>query len=474
MKKFPCWYKNELIIILKMKIRARLGLVTGDGAWQENREYKYKLVSKIFVRLPGGDDQHGHISNVHLTIRPQARGMLLAQITQAGYAAVDDQESKEERSGESFAYYAHQQPKSGMKDALDATMRKPFIIQMRNGAVHSLSVDNAMTTEQVNQLKFIVSQFQVDTKGQLAQNREGNHLPNANSNNGLYVVMEPTVTGECETTYDVSPLPDYLAKSQQDSIPMPQLVGDGHIIKIVKTKNHDKCEEKTRYLTDFAGNMNDENRMYGIKGVSEISQIFVTGTLNNYTIQSVATARHGNGLSEYIYLELESVDTINSARMLNLRRSSNNYKNINSLVHKEVSHMQQSRNGETELTDRQVARAAQLRSVSRSLSRSESSTVDKWSGCWTAFVGRESICKNEFSAEWTPVGGTCCGLFCAGINALCRRSYPGCEATVCYSAFISHEAQCASQFGDRLPVASGGFTDCAPGFWATRCCPKSN
>lgn len=189
---------------------------------------------------------------------------------------------------------------------------KPFKIQLKNGVIRSLSVDKSMTNDEMNQLKGILSQIQIDTKGQNVIKCKYNHLPSSNGVNAVYKTMEETVTGKCETSYELGPVPSYLANTQTSWVPMPHLnqhrsgnsgnagnsgnngngnngnnngnnnnnnYGSGYngnneqYYEIVKTKNYSNCEQRMGYHFGING-MNEwkpnTNQMGDFFSVSKI------------------------------------------------------------------------------------------------------------------------------------------------------------------------------------------------------------
>jgi hypothetical protein len=125
---------------------------------------------------------------------------------------------------------------------------KPFEIQLRKGAVSSLSISKDLPVWEVNILKSIASQFQVDTQGKnlMKQYKEYKNQP-ANLVQTVFKTMEDTVNGECETMYDVSPLPEWVMQYKPELVPMPNLKSNGEIIDIVKTKNFSNCDQRVGY-----------------------------------------------------------------------------------------------------------------------------------------------------------------------------------------------------------------------------------
>lgn len=255
-------------------------------------------MAKTSFKPSGPNKQNGAISYINLTIRPQSSNVLIAEITQSGYTKVHQKQYDVQ----------HSNLNEGLSEFSDIPLNKPFKIYLRNGAIHSLSVDSTMTNDQINALKGVVSQFQVDTKAQNVMDSDDNHLPERNGN-AFYKTMEPTSYGECETIYNITALPEHLKQSNK-WVSLPDLAGKGELIQVVKTKNYENCNERNRHLSNLIG-QKDNTVM-----VSQNSRIIISGSLTDYTIQSAVITNKVENLEEYIYLTLKSVE-----------QSNNNYEN---------------------------------------------------------------------------------------------------------------------------------------------------
>lgn len=309
-----------------------VGFVAGDGgAWEQNKEYTYKLVAKTFKLLPKSNNNQlvGVISRAQLSIRPQSNDLLIGRITRAEYGKVNQQNAEE----------------NGHSELNDRKLEQPFMIHLENGVIRSLSVDKSITNYEINQLKVIVSQFQVDTNAQNQIQFSDNQLPDkdGNRNNAVYKTMEPLVTGNCETVYDISPIPAYLIKSHPEWVPLPEVnVVAGEFIQIVKSRSYNNCHETSDYHLDLAGR-NDLNT----NGIGrnefhliENRRIVISGSLDRYTIQSSVTVnkvingRYDNGpvLTDYVNVTLESVENITNRLQLSTENLMN-LKNIGNLVY---------------------------------------------------------------------------------------------------------------------------------------------
>ncbi|XP_037047593.1 vitellogenin-3-like [Bradysia coprophila] len=290
-----------------------IGLVAGEGAWKHDHEYKYRFVYKTFLKEPTSKIL-GFVSSVGLTIHPQTDRVLIGRITDASSKILTHDQTPDER--DSVPTFV--------------PIGKQFKFFLKNGVIDSLSVDRTLTTTEINRMKLIVSQFQVDTKAENVIESMNNHLPDANTNNALYTTMETTVSGTCETSYDISRLPEYLAYANYGSIASLSryAVGDD-VIEIKKHINTKNCEELTG--TDFMDIVSKKNDRDSI--VSRDTRIIITGSLDKYIIHSSEYYNQMLDINNYVYLSLESLKRTNDNSDYTYGTQSDNMLNIGNLVY---------------------------------------------------------------------------------------------------------------------------------------------
>lgn len=292
---------------------ALAGLVAVHGDWDKNKVYKYEVKVKAF-KYPDQwrNDPSGLYSRHHLTLRPYSDDVVIGQITQAEFVKGKPQRDNQDDSRSDNQDYADADDGS-----FNATpLSKPFKINLRNGVIQSLGVHNSMTTFEVNQLRLIVNQFQVDRNGQNVNSRSENRLPQAGSNAAFYKTMESNEN--CETVYDISPIPDYLAKSHPDWIPMPEInESNGEYIEIVKTKNSADCNGRRNVLSAASNYLSENGVSESDLSIVEKQRIVVSGSVHRFTIQSAISAiklMHNRNrdiplISVYVNATLESVES---------------------------------------------------------------------------------------------------------------------------------------------------------------------
>ncbi|XP_037037663.1 vitellogenin-1-like [Bradysia coprophila] len=379
-------------------ILVSIGLVAaGNSAWKEGKEYQYKL--RIYTK---NNKEAGTAAQARLTIEPQSDSFLIGKISKAVYGKTNE------------PFPGDGADLSGIMPKYDEWKLngQRFKIHFDNGMIRSISVDSSLTSNEMNQLKAIVSQLQINTKKP--------------ENNVSYKVMEPSVFGNCETSYEISPLPNYehpaLAREEED------------LIQIEKTRN---CVDEMKASRNPAAR----------------TRIVISGNLNEYTIQSVYSTSPAMGFFEHMGITLESVrESENFGEML--LEDSN-------LIPQGI-----------QLTTSPVVTPGpeNVGSCEPAPNAEEQITPT----CWTGFVDVDAQCKNDFDAQWTTVGGAgCCGFLCLGQRQRCRKSFPGCVETVCYAAAQPAASACNDQYkGGDYPIPCGGSTNCAPGWRRVRCCPK--
>ncbi|KAG4068824.1 hypothetical protein HA402_004972 [Bradysia odoriphaga] len=374
-------------------ILVSIGLVAaGNSAWKEGKEYQYKL--RIYTK---NNKEAGTAAQARLTIEPQSDSLLIGKIGNAIYGKTNE------------AFPGDGSDLSRIIPEYDEWKLngQQFKIHLEDGMIRSISVNSSLTSIEINQLKAIVSQLQINT--------------NKPENNVSYKVMEPSVFGNCETSYDISTLPNYehpaLAKGVED------------FIQIEKTRN---CVDQMKVSSNPAAR----------------SRIVISGDLNEYTIQSVYATSPAMDFFEHLGITLESV------------RESENF-------------------GEMLLEDTSLIRQGIQFTMNRpenvgSCEPAANAEEQVTPTCWTGFVDPDAQCKNDFDAQWTTVGGAgCCGVFCLGQRQRCRKSFPGCVETVCYAAAQSAASACKGQYsGGDYPIPCGSSANCAPGWRRVRCCPK--
>jgi len=219
-----------------------------------------------------------------LNVRPRDRNTLQMRLDDAQFARINrqlDQGWDSEISSSELSY----QP---MKIS-----NKPFEVQLKNGAMRSISFPAKTNNDEANMIKGIVSQLQIDTQAQNLIKCQHNQMPEKSNVNGVYKTMEPTVTGKCETVYDISPIPEHHVARNPEWVPLPKLKREkDQYIEVVKSTNYSNCDDNLGFhygITQMSNQKPGSNKMGEWLARSNVQRAVLTGTLQNYTIQSSVT-----------------------------------------------------------------------------------------------------------------------------------------------------------------------------------------
>lgn len=135
---------------------------------------------------------------------------------------------------------------------------KPFEIVVKKGIIRELLVDKDVSIWELNLLKGIVSQLQVDTQGENALHDHSTQESRDEQYFASFETMEDTVGGNCEVLYDISPLSP---KDLFNSLELAPMIHDKRIedqvqlIDVRKTKNYNNCNEQRGYYFGLSSRM---------------------------------------------------------------------------------------------------------------------------------------------------------------------------------------------------------------------------
>lgn len=221
-----------------------VGSVIADHhhAWETGNEYHFLMQSRTLTALNELAAQYsGILMKGGLTVQVKSSDTLQAVVSNTQYAPVHEILS-ECWDSEIVDLEFQELSLSG----------KPFEIKLKNGLIRDVLIDQDVPTWEVNLLKSMISQLQIDTQGENMITSRVTQVPF-----GTFKVMEDSVGGKCEVLYDIRSLPE------DELVPLPNLLKDGHYIDITKTKNYTRCEQRMAYNSGIFG------KMYGKPGFNE-------------------------------------------------------------------------------------------------------------------------------------------------------------------------------------------------------------
>ncbi|XP_076672909.1 vitellogenin [Andrena cerasifolii] len=284
------WLSTAFNMWLPLTLLVLAGTVSANDfqhGWKVGSEYTYLVRSRTLTSLDKLSDQYsGIVLKGLLTVQAKDPSTLVAKVSKGEYAKI------------------HMKLPNGWDSQISDQMlelrelpitEKPFEIKVKHGVIRDLIVDKSIPTWEVNLLKSIVSQLQVDTQGENAIRDRSVQVPDDDESYGTFKAMEDSVGGKCEVLYDITPLPDHMVHAKPELVPMPHLKGEGQHLDIIKTKNFNKCDQRMAYHFGITGHTDWEARTKEngkLLSKSSSSRIIISGKLKHFAIQSSVTTTH--------------------------------------------------------------------------------------------------------------------------------------------------------------------------------------
>ncbi|EGI60934.1 Vitellogenin-1, partial [Acromyrmex echinatior] len=295
-----------------------------NHAWETGNEYHYLIKSRTLTGLDGLAEQYsGIFMRGKFTIQVKLSDTLQAVVSEMQYASVN--EILSDISDEITNHEFRKLSISG----------KSFEIKLKRGIIRDMLIDQNVPTWEVNLLKSIASQLQIDTEGENAI-ASRTIVPNDNQSFSEFKVMEDSVGGKCEVLYSISSV-----KGDNLSISLPHLHKDAQQFIITKTKNYSRCEQRVAYHSGIISKMNwKPGSNDGFLSRSSSNNIIISGNLKRFTIQSsmmtnqmlINSNKFNNTYSGAVYSGMNlTLDRMN--RISNPMPVSNNLMSTGNLVY---------------------------------------------------------------------------------------------------------------------------------------------
>jgi len=218
-----------------------VGAVIADHqyAWETGNEYHFRIESRTLTVLDKlAKEYSGIFIKGHFTVQVISSDTLQAVVSETQYASMNITLSN---IWDKITDLEFQEL---------SLSRKSFEIKLKNGVIQDVLVDQDVPTWEVNLLKSIVSQLQIDIQRENVIASTSTEMPNDNQPFGTFKVMEDSVGGKCEVLYNITSVSEYFP-----SVSLPHRK-DNLTFAITKTKNYTKCEQQMAYHSGITGKMN--------------------------------------------------------------------------------------------------------------------------------------------------------------------------------------------------------------------------
>lgn len=221
-----------------------MAIVTGapghGHAWETGHEYEYLVQSRTVTGLDKLKEQYTGL---------QIKAKLIVQVTSSQTLQVKLSNTQYARLHTTLV----DGPSTELPDQMleyqqiPKLLGKPFEVTTKHGMIRDLLVERDTSICEINLLKSVMSQLQIDTQGENAVKIKSAQIPIDENSTLIFRAMEDSVCGRCEVLYEIIPLPQDAYQEMPDKIPLPNLRGDGYYYDVRKMKNYEKCHHRQIY-----------------------------------------------------------------------------------------------------------------------------------------------------------------------------------------------------------------------------------
>lgn len=237
-------------------------MADNNYAWETGNEYQFLIRSRTLTALDNlAPEFSGIVMKGILTVQVRSPDTLQAKVSQPIYASVE--KLLLERWDSTI-------PDSMLTLVKLPLSEKPFTIKIKHGVIRDLLVDKTVPIWELNLLKSIVSQLQIDTQGENAITNKSQIFEDEQPF-AMFKTMEDSVGGKCEVHYDITPLPKNVLLNSPELASLLNHHSDNYL-EITKTKNYNRCEQQMGYHFNMNGKKSwksESNSNDGFLSVSE-------------------------------------------------------------------------------------------------------------------------------------------------------------------------------------------------------------
>merc|ERR1711970_403030 len=231
-----------------------LGAVASEPLFRPGKEYEYDYQGKLLSGIPVLDSQFAGL---------MIEGKIILQTlgTETYKLALKDvkySKFNEKLTGSTeYRNWRHLITPEGQQipSEFETILKTPIEFSMTNGVISEIKVSRTEPTWAINLKKSLISLIKIQTptgEHDLTQNS----IVRSSSITSLppvWKVMEEGIDGKCETLYDIAELPEYMLQELAPGLIEIEKCEGKKIFQILKTRNVDKCVERSVYRVGQPG-----------------------------------------------------------------------------------------------------------------------------------------------------------------------------------------------------------------------------
>lgn len=218
-----------------------VGLTMAEYGFVTKKEYVYDYNMKLVTAIPGLKNQgSGMALHAQLVIQTISASSYMCQLKNPQIA--NYQNTKVPLPWEQVPE-PHYSP---VPSKYTNFVESPFVVEVSHGTVRRIELGSADPEWIANMKKAVVSLIQVNMKQQSSVHnafinrlRAPTQKPEAH-----FHVREEGIAGDCDTIYEVVPVPQFMKVREMSKLKAPQLVpNSAKLFKVIKTKNFEDCKK---------------------------------------------------------------------------------------------------------------------------------------------------------------------------------------------------------------------------------------
>jgi len=226
-----------------------LGAVASEPLFHSGKEYEFDYHGKIVNGIPQLNSQYAGLT-IQAKVILQAKGSQTYKLAVKNVRSTKFNEKFTGPESQGWENWRQLRTPEGQQipSELSSMLEQPIEFSMVNGEVRHVQVSEHEPEWSVNFKKSLVSLIKVHTPS--GQDLSINSIRSTSSGElpSTWKVMEQGIDGECENTYEVMELPEYML---QEVAPVlleeNEKCQGGKFVQIIKTRDVNKCVERTAF-----------------------------------------------------------------------------------------------------------------------------------------------------------------------------------------------------------------------------------
>jgi len=263
--------------------------------WQSGKEHTFEYSGRMLTGIPGLAPQYSGIG-IKAVVALQVKSLddLRLTLRNVQFTKVNTELTAPVNSGvEGFNWRNLVLPAFEPVTAeLKTLLETPVVFSVRDGEIKSLIVSGSELEWSLNFKKALVVLFQTKMERSALDLELNTISKESYETKNFWKVLEQTIEGICEVTYQINELPEYMVKERIEMFPKMEECKTSKFFEIVKTKDIASCKKSSIWkfikpsVHTISGSIPESfTKVYG--PMSSMTRFYACGPRTNMLIQSI-------------------------------------------------------------------------------------------------------------------------------------------------------------------------------------------